>query len=89
MSRDPLLAEREATHGSFKVQGSFAQKLKQLIHEGMSDFHKLEPDQIESLEMICTKISRIVHGNPMEPDHWDDIAGYAKLGAEAARRAVK
>lgn len=36
----------------------------------------------EALEMICTKISRICHGNALHKDHWDDIAGYAQLVAE-------
>jgi hypothetical protein len=31
--------------------------------------------------MICLKLSRAVQ-NPDYIDHWDDIAGYAKLGAE-------
>jgi len=40
------------------------------------------PDrQIESLEMICLKMARILC-NPTIRDHWDDIVGYAKLGAE-------
>lgn len=85
--RDPLLVEREETHGSFEVQGRFAQWLKRHIHEAARDKVNLAPDQRECLDMICTKISRIVHGNPREIDHWDDIAGYAKLGAEACKRS--
>jgi hypothetical protein len=38
---------------------------------------------MEALEMICTKIARILSGNPNDPDHWKDIAGYAELGGEA------
>jgi hypothetical protein len=40
----------------------------------------------ESLDMISNKIARIVNGNPSEPDHWIDIAGYATL---IANRLIK
>jgi hypothetical protein len=30
--------------------------------------------------MIAVKISRILTGDAGEPDHWDDIQGYAHLG---------
>jgi DNA primase len=39
----------------------------------------LAPYQREALEMIAQKISRALHGNPHEVDHWRDIAGYATL----------
>jgi hypothetical protein len=35
--------------------------------------------QRESLEMNQHKVARILAGNPDEPDHWFDIAGYATL----------
>jgi hypothetical protein len=43
----------------------------------------LKPEHAESLEMIAHKIGRILAGNENFHDHWDDIAGYAKLGSEA------
>lgn len=39
----------------------------------------LSSAQAEALEMIQHKIGRILSGNPNEPDHWRDIAGYATL----------
>jgi len=42
-------------------------------------------DQWEALEMIATKLSRIVNGNPNKIDNWDDIAGYATLVADRLR----
>lgn len=36
-------------------------------------------EQCEALDMIQHKIGRILSGNPNEPDHWHDIAGYATL----------
>jgi hypothetical protein len=29
--------------------------------------------------MILMKLARVIAGNPNEPDHWRDIAGYAEL----------
>lgn len=80
--RDPLLAEREKTYGSFQIQGGFAHQLK-LIFREQHAYNALRDDQREALDMIATKISRLLHGNPMTKDTWDDIAGYAKLGSEA------
>lgn len=78
--RDPLLAEREKTHGSFRLNAEFSQKLKEVM-----SFGRLERCQVhnEALDMIALKISRIISGQANTQDHWDDIAGYAKLGAEA------
>jgi len=36
-----------------------------------------------ALHMIYVKIARILSGQASHRDHWDDIAGYAKLGSEA------
>ena len=33
--------------------------------------------------MIALKLSRILSGQSNFKDHWDDIAGYAKLASEA------
>ena len=80
IARDPLLVEREKTHGSFAVTASLAQQFKTAIRNNNRNMATV---QEEALDMICTKIARIVSGNANERDHWDDIAGYAKLGAEA------
>jgi hypothetical protein len=38
--------------------------------------------QKESLEMIASKIARIVCGDSNHHDSWHDIGGYAKLVAD-------
>jgi len=78
--RDPLLAARHITHGPFKLTAKVAQDLRNAYRWGPKE---LAPEQQEALDLICTKIARIVCGDPRCKDHWDDIAGYAKLGAEA------
>lgn len=78
--RDPLLQERNKTHGSFAMNAAISQGIKGIYRIGC------EPAKVahrEALEMIALKISRILSGQADFKDHWDDIAGYAKLGSEA------
>lgn len=83
--RDPLLQEREKTHGSFYKNALASQTIKQVYrHNRTDDFLKVE--HREALDMIALKISRILSGKANEKDHWKDIAGYAKLGEEACDR---
>lgn len=77
---ESLLDERGQTHGSFSHSAATVQLIKQRMRseDGWRD---LLAAQKEALEMIAHKIGRILHGNPHEPDHWRDIAGYATLAA--------
>lgn len=84
----PLLNEREATHGNFDDTARIATTLKRHIHaetyaRGKRGQAPLTPRQVESLDLIATKIARIISGDASNPDHWNDIAGYAKLVSEA------
>jgi hypothetical protein len=79
-----LLAERGKTHGSFIDHARVTQRLKAVIEDELSRRFEREQDglsmeQCESIDMILHKIGRIIAGNPNFDDHWDDIAGYAKL----------
>jgi hypothetical protein len=77
------LDERGSRYGKFKDHAEITQKLKYIIRLHMgARYDRLEPDQIEALEMICHKIGRIVNGDPNYADSWVDIAGYAKLVAD-------
>ena len=75
---EELLEEREKTHGDFTVHAIITQSIKECYgvtigYENLTSPHK------EALDMIAHKIGRIIAGNPDVKDHWDDIAGYAKL----------
>lgn len=83
--RDPLLAEREATHGDFRETAAFSQNLKSVIRLAPA-WDRLPAGQKESLDLICTKIARVLVGDNMHKDSWDDIAGYSKLGSESCER---
>jgi 1,2-phenylacetyl-CoA epoxidase PaaB subunit len=73
-----ILEQRGSTHGSYRLQGSFAAALKAHFR-AQEGYIRLEAWQKDALDMIAVKISRILHGNPDVKDHWDDIAGYATL----------
>ncbi len=75
-----LLDERHKTHGSFATNAAAGQTLRNFFRK--SKGWELATDrQREALEYIAGKLSRILSGQPGHADHWDDIAGYAKLAA--------
>lgn len=81
--RDPLLTERQKTHGSFDLNAIISQRLKAEFRKVHPHYEDLSPVHKEALDMIALKISRILSGQACFCDHWDDIAGYAKLASEA------
>lgn len=72
------LSERAKTHGDFVENGRIMQALKMEMVNSQN-WLSLAPFQQEALQMIQHKIGRILSGDPNEPDHWKDIAGYATL----------
>lgn len=72
------LSERESQYGSFQDNAFVIQSLKRIIRES-SGYSALHDDQRESLDMIASKIGRILGGNPDYVDNWHDIVGYASL----------
>ena len=77
-----LLAERGKTHGDYVLHSWITQDLKRVITHHVAGLdRRLDDDMRETLDMIAHKIGRIIAGNPAEPDHWRDIAGYAQLVA--------
>lgn len=81
-----LLNERSKTHGPYELHAGIAQQIKAVMHLQYQNQYacwaKLTESQRESLDMIAHKIGRILAGDPDFRDHWDDIAGYAKLVAD-------
>lgn len=77
-SVNDTLAARQATHGCFIENGRIMQLLKESM-ETSEGWATLSPHQKEALQMIQHKVGRILSGNPNEPDHWKDVAGYAML----------
>lgn len=69
---------RGRSHGDFRNLASIAQGIKSMLHKGNWD--SLPNNKREALELIATKMARIVVGDYNFDDHWDDIKGYAELG---------
>lgn len=74
---EEILNERESTHGDYKHTARLSQALKATIW--MNAKEKIPFVHQESLDLICTKIARIISGDPNCIDSWEDIAGYAQL----------
>lgn len=81
MSLETTLENRGQEYGDYSGMARIAQNLKETLRSGPS-WINMSPVQRESLEMLATKLARIVCGNCDNPDSWHDIAGYAKLAED-------
>lgn len=77
-SIDSLLDERKTIHGDFTDDASASQRLKAVMRH-TENWERLSEVQYEALEQICTKIGRILSGDPNHKDHWSDVIGYCTL----------
>lgn len=75
------LKARGKTHGDFTDNANIAQQIKEALKSG-PNWPELDSVKKEALEVIASKMARIVSGNADEPDHFHDIAGYATLAEE-------
>jgi hypothetical protein len=75
---DKILEARKASHGPYGNVAAMAQALKTIMHS-VEGWNKLSPTQQESLDLVATKIGRILSGTNSHVDHWADLAGYATL----------
>lgn len=83
---DETLAARETRYGDYIDVATIAQNIK-FVMQQTANWNNLDPDQMESLDMIANKIGRILNGDPNYDDSWHDIAGYATLVAERLRKS--
>lgn len=75
---DAILTERGTTHGEYTDHAKCTQAiLRAMMAE--KNWSTLPDIVKESVHMVAHKLGRIATGDPMVPDHWDDIAGYARL----------
>lgn len=81
-----ILTDRGQKYGAYIEQAQTAQRLKRILADVVATrVTPIRSDAAESMQMICTKLSRLVHGDPEHLDSWDDIAGYARLVADRLR----
>ena len=79
-----LLNGRAKTHGRFEDNAAVGQMLRGFFRS-REQWANMTVVQREALDMIAGKISRILSGQGGYADHWDDIAGYAKLAAHGGQ----
>jgi len=75
------LEQRGCRYGQFIGQAEVTQDFKRLLQNHLTRRnYKVLPDiQQEALDMIFSKIARIINGDNNYDDSWHDIAGYASL----------
>ena len=72
-----IIPNRDEQHGGLGPVGAIAQSLKTTMRAGVN-WPRLSPGEREALDMAAHKIARILSGgNPSDPEHWSDVAGYA------------
>jgi len=76
------LNERNQTHGDFAENARISQALKTIMRTSLG-WENLPDAQKEALDVTALKISRILSGQNMFPDHWLDGSGYFTLGERA------
>lgn len=84
---DKLVAERGKTHGDYTDHARVTQGMVRNWSQE-KNWDQLSDDQRETLHMVAHKIGRILTGDPNIADHWDDIAGYARLSGDRVRARV-
>jgi hypothetical protein len=82
-----ILSEREKTHGNFSDVAAMGQQLKAVMSMS-KNWLALNHAQREALEYIQMKAARILSGDRNYRDHWEDIAGYAILGADCSNTSL-
>lgn len=92
-----LPAEREKTHGQWAHTARIAARLKAVAADEWNrriarGLPAPSAGQLESLDLACTKMARILSGDPAFPDHWRDLSHYLSeefAGAPAPPRMVE
>lgn len=82
-----LIDSRQGTHGEFNENSRATWEIVRAL-QAERNWSVLPDNMKHALYMIAHKMGRIVAGNPEEPDHWDDIAGYATLVSQRIAKDV-
>lgn len=85
-----VLDSRARDYGRFIDNALLAQHLKSALRDHAEEQGTvLAPDQWEALEMIMSKVSRLLTGDPHKVDSWVDMAGYATLVADRLKGRLR
>ncbi len=72
------LKVRGENYGDFSDNAFYAQNIKDAMHSA-TGWYQQPAYAREALDLIASKIGRMLSGNPLYVDNWHDIGGYAKL----------
>lgn len=75
---DRILEDRGSRYGDFGVQSQTAQAIREAFQKSQN-WDYLPPYMREGLDLVATKISRMLCGDPMYMDNVVDILGYMTL----------
>lgn len=75
-----IKGDRNETHGEAVDQLTHSKMIKDCV--GHHNSQHLMLAEIEAIDMICVKLSRLAKGKPIL-DHFLDIIGYAAIAVEA------
>ena len=82
---EQTLKDRGRRYGDYMVVSENSQMLKE-IFRASKQWNHLGNFQRESLDMIASKLARIMNGDRFYADNWIDISGYAKLVSQELER---
>lgn len=82
-----LIDSRQGTHGEFNENSRATWEIVRTL-QGERNWAVLPDNMKHAIYMIAHKMARIMAGNPEEPDHWQDIAGYATLVAQRLEKPI-
>lgn len=80
MKIEETLAERGKVYGDYHELANIAQSLKEVMHNTEGWKNRLSHTHMEALDLVATKIARILNGDPCYQDNWHDASAYLELG---------
>lgn len=87
-STESILAERATQHGSFTDNSRLVCALLRVARASPNGEAMVNDETINiGVFMILHKLARALSGDLRYADHWDDIAGYAKLVSKYVGKA--
>ncbi len=82
-----LLATRGKTHGDYSEQARATMEVMRTLQK-CSRWKDMTDEHVIGIQNIVFKLTRAACGDPMEPDHFDDVGGYAKLISQYIRKLL-
>jgi hypothetical protein len=82
MNLDERMRDKQITNGPFEDMAQLAQGLKFALRRGRN-WEPMPPESKEALELIATRIAKILTGDPNDARHWNDLVILAQIRSEA------